>query len=85
MLSYIFSNEEAPAAFVCYLFMCVCACFYVSVCRLTYLNQSISRQLKSPPTTWISLGTVTETLLLERDLQIFLKNSDIKSPDKRPP
>jgi len=44
-----------PTASVCYLFTCVCACFYVSVCRLTYLNQSISRQLKSPPTKWISL------------------------------
>ena len=44
-----------PAAFVCHLSMCLCACFYVSVCRLTYLNWSISGQLKSPPTKWISL------------------------------
>jgi len=33
----------------------------VYICRLTYSSQSISRQLKSPPTKWISLdlfGTV---------------------------
>ena len=34
---------------------CVCACFYVSMCRLTYLSQSISGQLKSPRTTSTSL------------------------------
>jgi len=55
MLSYNFSNKEVPNAFVCYIFMCVCTCFYVSVCRLTYLSQSIFGKLKSCPITSTSL------------------------------
>jgi len=37
----------------------VCVRVYVTVCRLTYLNQSISGYLKSPPTKWISLDLLS--------------------------